>query len=86
VLDRQLHVVRTYRPRDALVSRAGWSDAGHLLVATATLAGHGATPTWSLVSVPVDAGDEGDGGDAVVEQGPVPGRDPELLPEFLLSE
>jgi hypothetical protein len=83
LLDRRLRVVRTYRPADAVVSRVGWSAAGHVLAATATqaaAAGPAAPYAWSLVSVPVDAGDP------VVVEGPVDGGDPEQLSEYLFSD
>jgi hypothetical protein len=78
VLDDRLDVVRTYDPGPAVVSRVGWTDAGRVLAATADAAGSAAA--WSLVTVAVD------GGDPVVEEGPVDGRSPEQLSEFVLSE
>ncbi|WP_182524490.1 hypothetical protein [Nocardioides dongkuii] len=61
---------------EVVVSRAGWGDAGHLLVSTTDLSGR----AWSLVRVPLD------GSEPEVVDGPAPGGNPEMVEEYLLAE
>jgi hypothetical protein len=76
--DLDLQRVGTFDPEGDtdVVSRAAWADADHLLVTTADWE----TSRWSLVRVATG----GSGPDVV--DGPVPGRNPEMFVEFLLSE
>ena len=76
VLDDHLQVVGTYAAKDQAISRFAWADESHLLAATVTVEGS----QWSLVRVGLD------GGDPEVVAGPVAGRNPEMIAEYLLSE
>jgi hypothetical protein len=76
VFDLDLEPVVSYSPDPAVVSRAAWADADHLLVATADWHDN----MWSLVRVGLD------GGDPTVLDGPGDGRNPEMVAEYLLSE
>lgn len=76
VLDLDLHPTGTYDPAPQVVSRAAWADTDHLLV---SVAGTDDTP-WSLVRVGLD------GSDPEVVAGPIAGRNPEIVAEYLLSE
>lgn len=75
ILDLDLDVVGTYDPGPEVVSRVAWADPSHLVAATAGLA----DSRWSLVRVGLDGSEVG------VVEGPVPGRNPEIATEFLLS-
>lgn len=59
-----------------VVSRAGWADAGHLLVSVSDWQ----TGTWSLVRFGIDGGDR----QVVVPERP--GRNPEMVTEFMLGD
>lgn len=75
-LDLQSTVLR-YEPADgAVVSRAAWADADHLLVSTAGLDGEG----WTLSRIGID------GATSDVVDGPAPGGEPELVTEYVFSE
>lgn len=76
VVDRDLRTVLTYDPARQVVSRFGWADATHLLAATADVDGS----RWALLEVPID------GGEPTVVDGPAPGRSPERVAEYLLSD
>ncbi|HEU5038195.1 MAG TPA: hypothetical protein VFT70_14395 [Nocardioides sp.] len=78
VLDLDLQQVAAFDPpgASAAVSRVAWDDADHLLVSVTDWQ----DPTWSLERVDLD------GGDPVVLDGPAPGRNPEMVAEYLLSE
>ncbi|WP_395659331.1 hypothetical protein [Nocardioides sp.] len=80
VVDLHLEPVFTSRLTGSVVSRVGWADADHLLVAMADLDGQ----DWQLVrerAVP-PLGD----GDPEVLDGPAPGGNPETTAEYVLSE
>jgi hypothetical protein len=76
VLDRELKVVRVIDPGPRVVSRAAWADSSHVLVTTVGLDDQ----QWSLERWSLD-----DAAPEVVA-GPVAGRNPEMLVEFLPSE
>jgi hypothetical protein len=76
VLDRELRVVRDIDPGRRVISRAAWSDANHVLAVVAGLDDN----RWSLVRYSLD------GGDPETVAGPVAGRNPEILTEYLPSE
>ncbi|GAA2136259.1 hypothetical protein GCM10009844_02360 [Nocardioides koreensis] len=77
VFDLGLERVGTWQPPGSqVVSRYAWADATHLLAATVGLEDN----QWSLVRVALDFGDP------EVLAGPVAGRNPEILSEFLPSE
>ena len=76
VFDLHLAMVGSYSPGPAVVSRAGWADSEHLVVATVDWHDN----TWSLVRVGLD------GTRAEVLDGPASGRNPETVAEYLLSE
>jgi hypothetical protein len=76
VLDLDLKPVTSFEPDGRVIKEAAWADATHMLVSVARLK----DDRWSLVRVPID------GSDQETLQGPVPGRNPELASEFLLSE
>jgi hypothetical protein len=77
VVDPDLRVVGRVRPGadGDVVSRVGWADPTHVLAAVATSRGD----RWSLVRTALD------GTGSTLVSGPVPGRDPELTAEYLLS-
>jgi hypothetical protein len=78
VVDRDLRDAGSFRPGGPaqVVSRAAWADSGHLLVAVAGLQGD----EWSLVRVDTS------GSAAGTVDGPTPGRNPELVTEYRLSD
>jgi hypothetical protein len=76
VFDLGLQRVGRYSPDPRVVSRAAWSDSEHLLATVADID----TDPWSLVRVGLD------GTDPEVVEGPVRGRNPEILVEYLLSD
>jgi hypothetical protein len=76
VLDRELKVVREIDPGQRVVSRFGWADSSHVLAATVGLDDQ----QWSLERWSLD-----DAAPEVVA-GPVAGRNPEIMSEFLTSE
>ena len=76
VLDLSLQTVLAYEPGEGrVVSRAGWASPDTLLVSVAGLQDN----QWSLLEVPVD------GSEPSTVEGPVPGENPELRAEFLMS-
>lgn len=75
-LDRELKVVREVDPGQRVVSRAAWADASHVLVTTVGIEDQ----QWTLERWALD-----DSAPEVVA-GPVAGRNPEILVEFLPSE
>jgi hypothetical protein len=76
VFDLDLEQVGSFSPDPAVVSRAAWADADHLVVTTADWHDN----QWSLVRVAVD------GTDPQVLEGPDTGGNPETEVEYLLSE
>lgn len=76
--DLDLRPVGTYAPpgRSTVVSRAAWADPTHLLVAVTDWR----TSEWSLVRV------GNDGSQLQTLEGPIAGRNPESVAEFVLSE
>jgi hypothetical protein len=78
VLDLNLRPVLEFDPpgRSVVASRVAWADADNLLVAVSDWQ----HPTWTLERVSLD------GGDPKVLDGPVDGRNPETVAEYLLSE
>jgi len=76
--DLDLQPVGTFAPdgRNAVVSRAGWADAAHLVVSVSDWQ----TSQWSLVRVGLD------GGDPTVVVPDQPGRNPETIAEFIVSD
>lgn len=77
VLDLDLQQVGRFAPgRGSVVSRVAWADADHLLVAVAGLE----DSRWSLERVGLA------GTDPEVVEGPVDGRNAEIVVEYLLAE
>lgn len=78
--DLDLTEVGTFDPEGerVVVSRAAWADPSHLVVAVVDWD----RSTWSLVRVGID----GDGDDPTVVVPEQPGRNPESVMEYLLSE
>ncbi len=77
VFDLGLERVGTWQqPGSQVVSRYAWADATHLLAATVGLKDN----RWSLARVALDFGDP------EIVAGPVTGRNPEIVSEFLPSE
>ena len=76
--DLDLQPVGTFAPdgRNAVVSRAGWADAAHLVVSVSDWQ----TSQWSLVRVGLD------GSDPTVVVPDQPGRNPETIAEFIVSD
>lgn len=77
VVDARLEAVLRHEPTGgAVVSRAAWSDAGHLLVSSVALDGD----VWTLSRVAID------GSTTEVLDGPAAGGPPELETAYLFSE
>jgi hypothetical protein len=76
VFDLDLQRVGTWSPAAGVISRYAWADAAHLLAATVETE----DTRWSLVRVALDFGEP------EIVEGPVTGRNPERVAEFLPSE
>ena len=76
VVDRGLHVVRHIDPGKQLTSRAAWADASHVFTVRADPAGK----RWTVERVDIG------GGEPQTLAGPIPGGNPEMMSEYLLSD
>lgn len=82
VLDERLERVSGFSTGGAAISAYAWDGPDHLLVATVTLDDN----RWTLRRVGLDEFGRVTPDNVDVVAGPVPGRNPEMLSEFLFSQ